>query len=60
MRFRLRTLMIVLALGPPAVAGWWLIAKPLTLFWPALILFTVVYITILIAIGCTIRAASTT
>jgi hypothetical protein len=23
MRFRLRTLLIVLALGPPSLAGWW-------------------------------------
>jgi len=28
MRFRLRTLMIVLTLGPPVLAGLWFIAKP--------------------------------
>lgn len=29
MRYRLRTLLIVLAVGPPALAGAWLVGKPI-------------------------------
>jgi len=28
MRYRLRTLLIVLAVGPPVLAGGWLVARP--------------------------------
>jgi hypothetical protein len=38
MRFRLRTLMIVLALGPPILAGLWIVGRDLILGYPLIAL----------------------
>jgi len=58
MRFRLRTLLIVLALGPPGVALCWYLALPWGYDPLALAVMAATAVVFLIAICCTVEAFS--